>query len=832
MSFRGEKVSPDSQAPPLRILLVEDSKHDRFAFREALARSDVEIVDCVRAEEALEKLHSNPGSFDLVVSDYKLPGISGLEFLRKLMDDKMDLPLILLTGSGSERIAVEASRVGVDDYIVKDPHGEYLNLLPTTLPLVAQKHRDRVARMKAEQALRESEIEYRSLFEYASDAIFIIAPDTRFILQANKVASAQLGYTNEELLSMRIDDINILASAEEHHAAIEKLKKMSSVIFETRSKRKNGELIDVEVSSRFIQYSGKMVIQSFVRNITERKRAEERLKLASNVFENIMEGVMVTDFNAMIEYTNPAFTKITGYTASEVIGKKPNLLKSKLHDKPFYRDMWRSLLTKGNWQGEIWNRRKDGESYPEWLTITAIRDEGGKTTQYAAIFHDITELKRGQEEIKYQAYHDALTGLPNRLLFHDRLLQAIGHARRNESELAILFLDLDNFKKINDGLGHEVGDLMLQGVATRLISSLREEDTVSRFGGDEFTIILENFDEAEDTSLVAQKIIKSLSEPFLYQGLKLFITTSIGITLFPEDGDSVEKLLKNADMAMYRAKEHGGNTYQFFTNEMNLKVIERFKIEDDLRKAVENEEFLIHYQPKVDLKTGSIISMEALARWQKPTGEIVSPAEFIPVAEETGLIIPIGEWVLREACVRTKAWCDKGYGPLKVTVNLSTKQFHDENLINSIKKVLDETGLDPRYLELEITESSMMADVDKNVLALQCLSSMGIRLAIDDFGTGYSSLSYLRRFPINTLKIDSSFVKEAPGDNDAESIVQVIIAMGHSLNLSVVAEGVETREQLEFLRKHKCDEMQGFYFSKPLPEARFEALLKKKETLS
>ncbi len=822
----------NNQGSLLRILLVEDSKHDRFAFREALAKGNVEITECVRAEEALDRLRNNPDSFDLVVSDYKLPGISGLEFLRKLLDDEVSLPLILLTGSGSEHIAAEASRVGVDDYIVKDPHGDYLNLLPTALPLVAQKHKDRVARIEAEQALRKSETQYRNLFEYASDAIYIIDPDTRYILQANKVASAQLGYTNEELLSMRIEDIDFMASPQEHKASIEKLKKVSSVLFETKSRKKNGKLIDVEISSRIIEYDGKTVIQSFIRDVTGRKRTQERLKLASNVFENILEGVMVTDSKATIQYTNPAFTKITGYTASEVIGKTPGLLKSRLHDRSFYDDMWKNLLTAGNWQGEIWNRRKNGEPFPEWLTITAIKDKSGETTQYAAIFHDITELKQGQEEIKYQAYHDALTGLPNRLLFHDRLTQSIGHARRNNNKLAILFLDLDNFKKINDSLGHEVGDLMLKGVATRLIATLREEDTVSRFGGDEFTIILENLEDAEDTSLVAQKIIKTLSEPFLYQGSKLFITTSIGITLFPEDGDSVEKLMKNADMAMYRAKEHGKNTYQFFTHEMNLKVIERFKIEDDLRNAVENKEFLIHYQPKVDLATGTIVSMEALVRWQKPAGEIVSPADFIPVAEDTGLIIPIGGWVLREACRKTKIWMDKGYGPLKVTVNLSAKQFHDENLIKSIEIVLNETDLDPKHLELEITESSMMADVEKNVLTLKCLSSMGISLAIDDFGTGYSSLNYLMRFPINTLKIDSSFVNEIPGDNDAESIVQVIIAMARSLSLSVVAEGVETREQLDFLRKYNCDEIQGYYFSKPLPEERFEALLDKKETLS
>ncbi|GAX90652.1 putative bifunctional diguanylate cyclase/phosphodiesterase [Effusibacillus lacus] len=556
------------------------------------------------------------------------------------------------------------------------------------------------------------------------------------------------------------------------------------------------------------------------------KQSDEHLRLVADVFESTLEGVMVTDAKGTILLVNPAFSMVTGYSPEEVIGKNPRILNSGKHDAEFYVNMWACIHECGHWRGEIWNRRKNGEIYLQLVTISAIKDESGKTLYYAAVFSDITERKRYEEQIKYHAYHDSLTGLPNRLLFHDRLSQALVHANRNRQMVAVLFLDLDRFKVINDSLGHAVGDLLLKAVAERLTGCLREGDTLSRLGGDEFTVIIPDIAEEKDAAKVARKIINALFPPFVLDGHEFFVNTSIGISLYPVDGTDIETLIKNADAAMYRAKERGGNHYQFYTPDMNAKAVEKLAMETDLHRAVDREELTVCYQPLVGSFDGRIVGAEALIRWQHPELGPVSPAEFIPLAEETGLITQIGEWVLRTACKQMKEWQEANLSLDRVCVNLSVRQLRQDELVATVVSALQETGLAPNCLELEISESITLHNLEQIIDTLHNLQMLGVRISIDDFGAGYSSLMYLKKFPIDTIKIDQSLVQDVVTNSDDAAIVAAVIALAHTLKLEVVAEGVENEAQFEFLSSCQCDIIQGYFFSKPLSAKKFEELLR------
>ncbi|TAN49761.1 MAG: EAL domain-containing protein, partial [Rhodospirillales bacterium] len=460
----------------------------------------------------------------------------------------------------------------------------------------------------------------------------------------------------------------------------------------------------------------------------------------------------------------------------------------------------------------------------EWLTISRIQDVEGGSIKFAGIFSDISERKKAEERIRNLAYFDVLTGLPNRRLFNDRLSMAINSAKRHHQHLAILFLDLDLFKRINDTLGHSVGDRVLEEMSNRLKICMRDADTVSRMGGDEFTILMSEVQEVEDAVRLARRIIESIREPFLIEDRELFITTSIGISVFPEDGDSPEVLVKNADIAMYRAKDLGRNSYQLYTPQMNAKSFERLAMENEMRKAIERGEFILNYQVKMNLDTGGIAGAEALVRWKHPDLGLVPPADFIPLAEDTGLIIPLGEWVLRAACQQNKAWQDRGLPPIRMAVNISPHQFNQADLVGRVRGILAETGLEPSFLELEVTESVLMEHMDIAAFMLNELRSLGVVTSIDDFGTGYSSLAYLKRIPIDALKIDASFMHEITTDEGDAEIVSAIIGLAHNLRLKVVAEGVETEEQIAFLRSHGCDEIQGYLVSRPVSAENFEQL--------
>lgn len=558
----------------------------------------------------------------------------------------------------------------------------------------------------------------------------------------------------------------------------------------------------------------------------EREEAERSSRLAAHAMENTIEGIMITDRDGNTVFVNQAFTTITGYSPDEVIGNKPRMLRSGHHDKAFYDQMWRMLHEAGHWQGEIWDRRKNGELYAELLSISAVRGDGGEATHYVGVFNDISRYKDYEARLEFLANHDPLTRLPNRILLNDRLDEAIHRAERGGSIICVMFIDLDHFKMINDSLGHGVGDRLLQEVASRLSGEVRKSDTVARLGGDEFNIVLEQIRNTGEAVIVAQKLLAALMRPIVIDEHQLYISASIGIGFYPQDGSDAQTLLKHADTAMYRAKAEGRNRYKFFSSDMNEGAHEFMVMANSLHAALERNEIYLEYQPRIDFATGQITGVEALVRWNHPELGLVPPARFIPLAEETGLIVPIGDWVIESACRQGKAWLDAGM-PLRIAVNLSTRQFRVPGLSSRIAGIAKQCGLPLELLEVEITESLMMHDPASATQTLEAISRNGIKIALDDFGTGYSSLSYLKQFPIDYIKVDRSFVSDIPQDSGGVAIVRTIIAMAQSLGLAVVAEGVETVEQYEFLQREGCSEAQGYYFSHPVSPARIIDMLQK-----
>ncbi len=568
-----------------------------------------------------------------------------------------------------------------------------------------------------------------------------------------------------------------------------------------------------------------------IKLLRQRERAEQDLRLAATAFET-HEAIVITDQRGIIQRINKAFTRITGYTSEEVIGKTPRILKSGRQTREFYQQMWQALHREGYWQGEIWNRRKNGEIYPEWETITAVKDESGKVTHYVATFQDITERKQAEARIQHLAYFDSLTDLPNRTLLLDRLEHELAVCLRHDVVGALLFLDIDRFKTINDALGHPVGDALLQQMAKRLTQHVRSEDTVARLGGDEFVVLLPRAgatpEEANYTAqTVAEKIRAALAEPYRLHGHNYQLTPSIGIVLFPEEGDTIDDILKHADTAMYRAKAAGRNTIRFYLPSMQEAADQRLTLENDLSHAIAENQFQLHYQPQVDIE-GRIIGAEALLRWQHPQHGMIPPDQFIPVAEETGQILAIGNWVLRTAAEQIKAWTAAGLCAPKrhVGINVSPRQFHQVDFAASVIDTIEQAGIAASCIKLEITESVVMADVEDVINKMQTLQGLGIQFAIDDFGTGYSSLAYLKKLPLNQLKIDKSFVQEITTDSNSVAIVETIISMAKHLRLDVIAEGVESEQELEFLRRLGCQTYQGYLFCRPMPADQFTDFLR------
>ena len=558
----------------------------------------------------------------------------------------------------------------------------------------------------------------------------------------------------------------------------------------------------------------------------KRDRARGQLRVAARLVECSRDAIFVTDRNQYVISVNRAYTEMTGYAPEEVLGRNPPLWNSGRHSDDFYRNLYAALDEEGYWQGEIWNKRKNGEIYPEWVSIRAIRDDRQEVVNYLCVATDISGRKKDEERLEFLANYDELTGLPNRRTFDQRLDYALAHARRYGKQLAVAYIDLDRFKIINGTLGHAAGDSLLRDAAGRLRGCLRESDSVARLGGDEFAVLITEFAQKQEVVGVAQKLLGAVAGPYLLSGQECHITASIGISSYPDDGKDAQTLAKNADIAMYHAKELGKNNFQCYSAQMNVYSFDRLALESSLRHALERNEFLLHYQPKVDVRSGNIVGTEALVRWQHPDMGMIAPAQFIPVAEETGLIVPLGAWVLRTACAQNRKWQRQGFPHLRVAVNLSPRQFRQENLVRQVARILHETGLDAGSLELEITESMVVQDLGQAVKILTELRAMGVSLSIDDFGTGYSSLAHFMSFPIDSVKIDRSFIQDLPVAADAAAITRAIIVIAGSLKLKVVAEGVESKEQLDFLREHKCPEIQGYYFSRPLPSHEIAGMLR------
>jgi diguanylate cyclase (GGDEF)-like protein/PAS domain S-box-containing protein len=567
------------------------------------------------------------------------------------------------------------------------------------------------------------------------------------------------------------------------------------------------------------------------REIAERKKTATDILIAATVFES-QEGMLVTDANNIILRVNSAFTDITGYSAEEVIDKNPRILHSGRQDTNFYIAMWESIKNTGSWQGEIWNRRKDGEIFPEHLTITAVKDQNDNITNYVATLLDITLSKAAVDRIERLAFYDPLTGLPNRRLLQDRLIPALASSHRSGRKGALLFIDMDNFKTLNDSLGHDMGDLLLQQVASRLQPCVREDDTVARLGGDEFVVMLEDLSEqsieaATQTKVIGNKILTALNQPYLLATHEHCSTSSIGATLFCGHGQSIDELLKQADIAMYQAKASGRNTLRFFDPQMQATISARVALEADLREALVKNQFKVYYQPQVH-HNQRIIGAEVLIRWHHPERGLIPPADFIPLAEETRLILPIGQWVLHTACTQIKIWEASEYTQhLQLAVNISARQFHQADFVEQVSLILSQTAINPARLKLELTESLVLDNIDDTILKMRALRKIGVHFSMDDFGTGYSSLSSLKKLPLDQLKIDQSFIRDILIDQDDAVIVKTIITMAKNLGMDVIAEGVETEAQRAFLNQHGCQVCQGYVFSKPVTLAEFDQLLER-----
>ena len=687
--------------------------------------------------------------------------------------------------------------------------------------------------------LEESESRFRGAMTVMVEGLAILSPDGVYIF-TNRTFDEYLecseagvqGLTPLEIKVDRLLSDGSICSPDDYPALTTLRTGRAVRDFVMGFRYADGRICWVQINTASMQVSQDSragVVVTFS-DITARRHAEDQLKLAFEAIRHSGEGIVVTDIEHRILSANPAFEEMLGYRAAEIIGLTPEVLFSSRHDEGFFSAMRASVKNLGRWQGEVWNQRKNLEIFPEWLGVSVVRDEQDQPKSLIYIFSDMTERKEAQRRIEFLAHHDPLTGLPNRLLFRDRMEHALAKAGRAQSRIAMIFLDLDRFKSINDSLGHPVGDALLRGVVERLKACVRESDTISRQGGDEFVILLDDVKDSESVSRVAEKIHFHMTDPFVLEGHSLMTSFSMGIALYPEDGGDFDTLFQKADTAMYHAKESGRNAHRFFTEQMNRKVVEHLTLEMQLRKAVEKEEFILHYQPQLDLKHGHIVGVEALIRWNSPELGVVSPARFIPVAEESGLIYRIGAWVLREACRQARAWQDSGLQPFVVAVNLSALQFKRPDLVNTVIDALVLSDLDCEWLELELTESILIQDAEQTLDAVRRLKALGVKLSVDDFGTGYSSLIYLKRFAVDKLKIDQTFIRDLVNDPDDAAIVRAIIEMAHSLKLKTIAEGVESEEQSNLLRIFKCDEIQGYWFSRPVPADELEAFVRNHQT--
>jgi diguanylate cyclase (GGDEF)-like protein/PAS domain S-box-containing protein len=692
---------------------------------------------------------------------------------------------------------------------------------------ITERKRNEITLRESKEHAQALEERFRLVFENTLDGILVVDPDSGRFLMGNPAMARILACGAAEIPRLGIPDIvepSNLAYALEQ---FERHKRGdTNLTLNFPLKRQDGSVVYINVHSTTLRLAGKSYLMGMVRDVTEQIKNEEYLRLAAAVFENSREGVMVTDAHQRILLVNRALCELKGYTQDELIGQRSDMLQSGRHGREFYVAMWDSIRNTGQWQGEIWNRHRSGSLTPVLLSISAIRDSAGKPTHYVGITTDISMQKMTEARLEFMAHHDSLTELPNRLLMRSRLEHSVEVARRENRRLALLMLDLDQFKDVNDSFGHLAGDELLQHVSKRLIGQLRGADTVARLGGDEFAVLLDNPTQQEDALRLANNIINLLSVPWhLANSIEVRIGVSVGISLFPEHGQNADILLQKADAALYRAKSEGRGCARFFSDDMTQAARTRLEIESKLRRALKHGELRVHYQPQLDMASGRIVGAEALLRWHEPERGMIPPGVFIPVAEDTGLISEIGAWVLQETCRQGRQWIELGLPPLTLSVNLSPHQFRFNDIGATVKQALSASGFPPERLELELTESALMAREGEAAAILDHLREQGVRLAIDDFGTGYSSLAYLKHFAIDVLKIDKRFIDDIPHKEDDKAITAAIVAMAHTLGFEVTAEGVETQEQLAFLRAQGCDRYQGYLASPAIPAEEFATLL-------
>jgi diguanylate cyclase (GGDEF)-like protein/PAS domain S-box-containing protein len=817
-----------AQLRTLSVLYVEDEDDIREELAVYLRRRVATVHLAANGQAGLDAFSQYQP--DLVITDIRMPVMNGLEMAERIRAMSPAVPIIITTAFEETSYFQKAIDLGVDKYITK----------PLNLEVLAAALHKCARLIRAEAALREVDERYRLLFQLSHIAISVAVSDAAadrpsllltdgHIVDCNAAFMRLLGYEHQdELKSFLFSDLLVPEWLNGVNRLIrdELLVRGFTPECEVELRHRDGHAVPVIAQFILRRDTDGRASETWavMRDMSEQRRAEHSLRLAARVFESSGEAILITDQDNRILSANRAFSRLTGYSQDEVIGQNPRLLKSERHDQAFYQTLWDSLLGTGHWQGEIWNRRKTGEIYPEWLSITVVRDPQGQVLNYIAIFSDISDVKAATQEIEFLAHYDPLTQLANRRLLEQQVKQLIALAARNKKQLALLFIDLDRFKVINDSLGHSVGDVILETVAQRLRATMREVDCLARLGGDEFVCVLHDVTEPPDTHAAARRLMAVLDEPMQVAGHTLTVTCSIGISQYPTDGSDYETLLKNADAAMYSAKKGGRDRFVFFSESMNIGMVRERELENALRRALKLNEFVLNYQPQVAIASGDLIGMEALLRWNCAELGAVAPATFIPLAEETGLIIPIGEWVLREACRQNAQWQRQGLRAVPIAVNMSALQFQQHNFPDIVRAALQASGLAAHWLQLELTESVIMQDAKHTLTSLLLLKEIGTTLAIDDFGTGYSSLSYLKHFAIDKLKIDQSFIRDIP-DDDGDKIVTAIIELAHALNLKVIAEGVETDGQLGLLRERHCDEMQGYLYSRPLTATAMEKLL-------
>ena len=789
-----------------KTLIVEDERIIALDLEQRLLGLGYAVVGkAANGESAVQKARElRP---DLVLMDIHLEGQMDGTQAARLIHDQLGTPIVFLTAYAEDDTLSRALTSQPFGYLVKPVGTRELNAtLQTTL-----------TRHATEQAVVRSEQRLQLALDAAGMGVWEWEPGTgRFTVGGlfNAVLGEPLSPVNESierfLKRLHPDDRN--SARQTLNQGLDRSGRVNGYF---RYLGAAGRIGWLEVHARVNQDAQGDRLIGVIKDVTERRRMEEELRRSAAVFETISEGLFILSAKRRLVSANPAFTHLTGFRTEEILGRDPDdFLHARRQSDQFYQRLISD--TQGQWQGETWCRRKSGEIFPVWESVRAVLSEDGEVDHYVASIADITPLRRAEEKLNHLAYHDPLTGLPNRMLFYDRLDRCLELAERAKSQGAVMFIDLDGFKSINDTLGHSSGDLLLQTVAMRLQSTIRSSDTVARMGGDEFVVVIADLSRAEVATSIAKKLLEAVTAPADLAGERVGVTASIGIAIFPNDGLDRQALMRAADTAMYSAKSQGRNRALFYTPALAAQAVERMNLEQGLRQAIESESFLLHYQPQFRLEDDALVGVEALIRWPHPSQGLISPARFIPIAEETGLIEPLGSWVLRTACREVGEWLAAGGAPLRLSVNVSARQIQYGAFLKTLQEILQETALPPHLLEIEITESTLQSLEDSRIL-LTTIRDMGIGVAIDDFGTGYSSLSVLKHLPIDQLKIDRSFIRDIPQDNQDVGIVEAIIAMGRKLNLHLIAEGVENQEQLEFLRSRHCDEVQGFLLGHPVP---------------